>query len=193
MNSEQSALHKLTLAALLAAVVFSGSYMRIRFGVYTLTLANIFCILCGLLLGPWWGFAAAAVGSAIYDLLNGYAAQVISTFINKGMYALVSGVVLYFVFVKVLERERTQYAPQLVAGLCGALAYMFLYSVKNYFYNGMIEQGFTTAAQCWTLVITKLPAAAFNGIVGAVAAPFLSTAVQKALHAAHLDRLILWV
>jgi len=190
MNSERNAVWKLTLSALLAALVCVGSAIRIDCGVYTLTLANVFCILCGLLVGPWWGFAAAGVGSALYDMLGGYAAQVLFTFINKGMYALVSGVILYYVFVQVLQRERTQYVPQLVAGLCGALTYMLLYSVKNYFYNGMIEEGFTTAAQCWALVIAKLPATAFNGIVGAVVAPILSTAIQKALHAAHLDRLL---
>lgn len=187
MNSGHNAIHKLTLAAMLAAMVFIGSYMRIKCGVYTLTLANIFCILCGLLLGPWWGFAAAGVGSAIYDLLAGYAAQVLFTFVNKGMYALVSGVVLYFVFVRVLKRESGAYVPQLLAGLCGALAYMVLYSVKNYFYNGMIEQGLSTAAQCWALVVSKLPATVFNGVVGAVVAPILSTALQKALSTLHLE------
>ena len=42
------------------------------------------CLLAGLVLGPWYGFFAAGIGSGLADLLAGYAHYVPGTFIIKG-------------------------------------------------------------------------------------------------------------
>ncbi len=187
---------KLCVTAVMTAIVFLGNYLRITMpiavgGVTAFTLANILCALSGILAGPWWGFLAAGLGSGLYDLTNpNYVAEAPITFFTKGMYGLVAGLVLYYVFVRLLKRERSGYVPQLVSVICAAVSYLVVYSVKVFFYNGMLIEGYTTAVQCWAIVISKLPATLVNGALAVIFAPILGIAVCKGLKAAHLDRLL---
>ncbi len=196
-ESKQSRLIlKLCLTAMMTALVFLSNYLRITMpiavgGVTAFTLANILCALSGILLGPGWGFAAAGLGSFLYDLTNpNYADEAPITFFTKGLYGLVAGLVLYYVFVRLLKKSRDGYVPQSVSAICAAVGYMIVYTVKVFFYNGMVKQGFTTAVQCWAIVIEKLPSTLVNGVLAAVFAPILGVALCKALKAAHLDRLL---
>ena len=50
-------------------------------------------LLCGWLLGPGYGFAAAGLGSALADLISGYGVYVPATFIIKGLMALMAACV----------------------------------------------------------------------------------------------------
>ncbi|MBD5119222.1 MAG: ECF transporter S component [Clostridiales bacterium] len=186
-------LRKLTFAAMMTALVFVSNYLRIVLpiavgGVTAFTLANIMCTLSGLMLGPWWGLAAAGLGSALYDLTNPvYAVEAPITFFTKGTYGLVAGLVLYYVFVKQLKQERSGYLPMVASALCAAVAFLAIYSVKVYFYNGMLVQGFTEPVQCWALIVAKLPATLVNGALAVIFAPILGVALHKALKAAHLE------
>ena len=51
-------------------------------------LGDCFVLLSGWLLGPWWGGAAAGIGSMLTDLLNGYAHYAPGTFVIKGCMAI---------------------------------------------------------------------------------------------------------
>ena len=51
-------------------------------------------MISGLVLGPWYGFFAAGIGSGLADLLAGYAHYVPGTFIIKGLVALVAALLL---------------------------------------------------------------------------------------------------
>lgn len=51
-------------------------------------------ILSAYLLGPLWGALAAGIGSALADLISGYAIYVPATFIIKGLMALAAAAVL---------------------------------------------------------------------------------------------------
>ncbi len=51
-------------------------------------LGDCFVLLSGWLLGPVYGFFAAAIGSALADLLAGYAHYIPATFLIKGLVAL---------------------------------------------------------------------------------------------------------
>lgn len=184
---------KLCVAAMMTTLVFAGNYARIVLpisvgGVTAFTLANIMCTLSGLLVGPWWGFAAAGLGSALYDLTNPvYAAEAPLTFFYKGVYGLVAGLVMHDIFIKALKREKDSYLPMVASALCAALAFLMVYSAKVYFYNGMLVQGFTEPLQCWALIVAKLPATLFNGALAVIFAPILGVAVRKALKEAHLE------
>ena len=186
----------LCVTAMMTALVTVFSGMRIMLplavgGVTAFQLGNIMCTLSGLLLGPWWGFAAAGLGSFIYDLTHGYyASEALITFFIKGVYGITAGLVMYGVFVRLLKKERDSYVPMLVSSACAALAFLVVYSVKVYFYNGMLVEGFTTPVQCWALIVAKLPATLFNGIVAVIFAPILGVALLKALKAAHLNRML---
>ena len=192
MRKEQRLIVKICAVAMMAAIVFVGNYLRVKIpvslgGTTSFTLANILCALAGLLLGPWWGGLAAGLGSAIYDMLDPeYIVEAPITFLTKGMYGLVAGLVLYHVF----KNSREKYGPQAAATACSAVAYLLVYSVKNFFYNAMFLEGLTEPIQCWIVVASKLPASVFNGVVAVVFAPILGVALMKAMRAAHLDRMI---
>ena len=187
---------KICITAVMAAIVFVSNYLRITMpiavgGVTSFTLANILCALSGILLGPWFGFLAAGLGSAIYDLTNpAYVMETPITFFTKGMYGLVAGLVLHLIFVKLLKKRRDSYAPQVVSAACAAIGYLIIYSVKNFFYNGMLIEGYVTAGQCWAVVVAKLPATLVNGALAVIFAPILGVAITKALKSAKLDRIL---
>ena len=58
-----------------------------------LHMTNALCVLCGLLFGPGAGFLAAGLGSGLYDIVAGWGAECIITFINKGVIGLVAGLI----------------------------------------------------------------------------------------------------
>ena len=87
---KRNQIYKLVLTALLAALtyVMTRVVQVPTVGGYT-NLGDSMCLLAGLVLGPWYGFAAAGVGSALVDLLSGYAHYVPGTFVIKGLVALI--------------------------------------------------------------------------------------------------------
>lgn len=191
-NKSHQLLRRLTAAAVMTAIVFLGNYLRITMpvpvgGVTAFTLANILCALAGILLGPWYGFLAAGLGSAFYDLTNpNYVAEAPITMCTKGMYAFVAGAILYYIFRNVKEK----YSSQLAATICAAVGYMVVYSVKVYFYNGMLIGGFTEPVQCWAGVVSRLPATVTNGVIAIIFAPVLGVAIMKAMKSAHLEKML---
>lgn len=193
MNASRThaALLKLCTAAMMTAIVFVGNFLRVTMpvplgGVTSFTLANILCALSGILLGPWYGFMAAGLGSFLYDCTNPvYAIEAPITLLTKGMYGLVAGLVLYYLF----KNRREKYGPQVAAAFCAAVGYMLAYCVKNYFYNASI-QGLTEPVQRWALVVSKMPATVVNGLIAVIFAPILGVALMKALRAAHLEQIL---
>ena len=91
MNASRThaALLKLCTAAMMTAIVFVGNFLRVTMpvplgGVTSFTLANILCALSGILLGPWYGFMAAGLGSFLYDCTNPvYAIEAPITLLTK--------------------------------------------------------------------------------------------------------------
>jgi uncharacterized membrane protein len=90
-------LKKLTMAALIAALVFVVTYLvRIPIPVVSggyVNLGDTVIYLGSFLLGGLPGAAAAAVGSALADLLAGYAIYAPATFIIKGLMGLACGII----------------------------------------------------------------------------------------------------
>lgn len=180
---------RLCAAAVMAALVFWGSEMQIQIpavvGFSRFHLGNIMCALSGLVLGPWWGGLAAGMGSALFDMMNpAYIAEAPITFLTKGLYGLVCGLVYAKVF-----RRKSNYLTETVATVCAAVSYAGIYLAKNFFYNNMLLAGMSASA-AWLAMLEKAPSALFNGGVAVVFAPILGVAIHKALHAAHLDRVL---
>ena len=176
---------KIVIAGLLAALTAVGSAIRITMpldiaGTTSFHLGTILCALCGILLGPWLGGAAAGIGSAIYDMLNPlYISEAWITLLMKGAYGLAAGLVIR------AGKQNGSYVKALLATVAGALAYAALYLAKSYFYSGLLLHGLTPDAALLT-VIGKLPATAFNAVVAIIAAPLLAAAIQKVLEKNHL-------
>jgi len=171
---------KIVLTALLAALTVVGSAIRITIpvdiaGTTSFHLGNILCALSGILLGPWYGAAAAGIGSAIYDMLNPlYISEAWITFVTKGAYGLAAGIIAH------TGRKPWGYGKAVLASLAGALTYAALYLAKTYFYSGILLKGLSPEAAALT-VVTKLPATVFNAVVAILFAPMLAVAIRRAL------------
>lgn len=188
MDSKQHiSTRKIVFAALMAALTVVGSALRIKVpadvvGTSAFHLGNIMCALSGLLLGPWLGGAAAAVGSALFDIVidPAYISESWITFLTKGAYGVVVGLVAY------TGRKNWGYGKALIATVCGAASYAALYLAKSYFYSGLLMHSLTAQA-AWLSVVGKLPATTFNAAVAIIAAPLLAVAIRKSLEKSHLS------
>ena len=177
----------LVTAALMAALTVAGSALRITIpldiaGTTSFHLGNIMCALSGILLGPWLGGLASGLGSFIYDVVfyPAYLSEAWITFLTKGAYGLIAGLVVC------AGKNKWGYGKATLATIAGALTYAALYLAKSYFYSGLFEKGLTPEAAMLT-VIGKLPATAFNAAVAVIFAPILAVSIRKALERSHIS------
>ena len=153
----------MVMAAVMAALTYvattvikipapTGGYVHIGDGLV---------LLCGWILGPWWGGAAAGIGSMLVDLLSGYGHYVPGTLIIKGLDALVAALIF-----RTLGRGKT---AMLVSGIVGETI-----MVLGYFaYASMIlGKGLAAAA--------SIPGNIVQGIAGIAIGLALAVLLQKA-------------
>ena len=91
MKKRNETIRMLVLSAMFAALCCVTT-MLVQFPTvagYT-NIGEGMCLLAGLVLGPWYGFFAAGIGSGLADLLAGYGHYVPGTFLIKGLVALVA-------------------------------------------------------------------------------------------------------
>lgn len=176
---------KIVLVGLLAALTAVASTLRIKVpagivGTSAFHLGNIFCALSGILLGPWMGGLAAGLGSAIHDIVFDptYISECWLTFLMKGAYGLVVGLVFSF------GKRSPNYLKATVASAAGAVTYALLYLFKSYI-KAMVVQGIA-ASSAWIAVLDKIPATVFNAVVAIIFAPMLASAIRTALKKNHL-------
>ena len=92
---KKETIRKLVLSAMFAALCCVATLVvQIPIATGYLNVGEGMCLLSGLVLGPWYGMAAAGIGSGLADLLAGYAHYVPGTFIIKGLVALVAALLL---------------------------------------------------------------------------------------------------
>ena len=129
----------------------TGGYMN---------LGDTIVLLSAYLLGPWWGAAAAGIGSGMADLIAGYAAYAPATLLIKAIMAI-SAAFLY----KVLGRKTWTLIP------CGILGEAIM--VLGYWgYDGLLMGSLLGAA---VGILSNLTQAAFG-----LAASTALTAALKA-------------
>ena len=185
MKRQTLTTRKIVFAALMAALTVIGSGLRIKVpagiaGTSAFHLGNIMCALSGILLGPWLGGLAAALGSAIYDMFDPmYIAECWLTFLMKGCYGLVVGLVFS------IGKKKWNYLKATLASAAGAVTYAVLYLTKNYI-KAILIQGVATSG-AWIAVIDKLPATVFNAAVAILFAPMLAAAIRRGLKQNHLS------
>ena len=160
---ENQKVRKLVLSALMAALVYvATSIIQIPSPVNGyVNLGDCFVLLSGWLLGPWYGAAAAGIGSMLVDLLSGYGHYVPGTLIIKGLDALVAALIF-----RALGRGKT---AMLVSGIVGETI-----MVLGYFaYASMIlGKGLAAAA--------SIPGNIVQGIAGIAIGLALAVLLQKA-------------
>ena len=135
MNNQK--VRKLVLSALMAALVYvATSIIQIPSPVNGyVNLGDCFVLLSGWLLGPWYGAAAAGIGSMLVDLLSGYGHYVPGTLIIKGVDALAAALIF-----RAMGRSKT---ALLVSGIVGEIIMV----VGYFFYASLIlGKGLAAAA-----------------------------------------------
>lgn len=87
---------------------------------------DTFVLLAGWCLGPVLGFISAAVGSALADLLTGYALYAPATFFVKGIVALSAWLVWAFM-KKLVKKSSLDFIPRIVGAVVGEVLMVALY------------------------------------------------------------------
>ena len=90
MSNNVTTLKRLAFAGVAAAFVFIGTQLRIPTAIGYINLGDAVILLSSFLMGPF-AFFPSAIGSALGDLLAGYAQYVIPTFLIKGLMGYVAG------------------------------------------------------------------------------------------------------
>lgn len=179
MNNRSLSTRKIVFTALMAALTVAGSAIRVKVpsaivGTNAIHLGNIMCALSGILLGPQLGALAAGLGSAIYDMFDPmYIAEAWLTFLMKGAYGLVAGLITHS------GKNKWNYGKATVATTAAAIVYALLYLGKSYF-KGVYVKGLTSTASLLALAEKILPTS-FNAVVAIIFAPILAIAIRKAL------------
>ena len=116
-------IRKLVLSAMFAALCCVATMIvQIPTVAGYTNLGECMCLLAGLVLGPWYGFFAAGIGSGLADLLAGYAHYVPGTFIIKGLVALVAALLLRPLLKK--GEKIPFWRLALIIYLCGFVLFM---------------------------------------------------------------------
>ncbi len=161
----------------MAAIVLAVTEFRIPLGESKIHLANAFCLLSGMLLGPVSGGLASGIGSAIYDAHAGYdAAGVLITFVSKFAMAWVCAKLM-----SVREEKRLTPVRTVLACVCGALTYVALYMLKTWLFKMYVEP--VPADTIPAVMIGKLIPSLINAAFAVVTAPIFYHAVRPALKA----------
>lgn len=86
---KKETIRKLVLSAMFAALCCVATLVvQIPIATGYLNVGEGMCLLSGLVLGPWYGMAAAGLGSGLADLLAGYGIYVPATLVIKALVAL---------------------------------------------------------------------------------------------------------
>ena len=106
---------KLCLAALFAALACAGTSIAIPLPVGYFNLGDIFVLCAAWILGPVLGYAAAAIGTALADVILGYLVYAPATFVVKGCMALAAALLLP-VFLSILKKD---FPARLITAIIG--------------------------------------------------------------------------
>ena len=117
-------IRKMVLAALMAALTYVATMVvRIPSPMQGyVNLGDCCVLLSGWILGPWWGGAAAGIGSMLVDLLGGDMSFVPGTLIIKFLDAMAAALI-----VKALGRKTYSYVVGGLAGEAIMVAGYFVY------------------------------------------------------------------
>ena len=153
----------MVLAALMAALTYVATMVvRIPSPMQGyVNLGDCCVLLSGWILGPWWGGAAAGIGSMLTDLLNGYAHYAPGTLVIKGVMALVAALM----YEKMGRTATSRIAGGVVSEIIMVLGYFGYASL-------LLGKGLAAAA--------SIPGNIFQGVVGLVVGVLLVTVLERA-------------
>ena len=155
-------LRKLVFSALFAALTCCATMLRFPAGIGYIHAGDAVVLLGAFLLGPRWGAFAAGLGSAMADLLAGYALYVPATFIIKALMALAAAFILKRAAIK---------KTAVKAAAAGVVAELIM--VAGYFCYDCFVLKYGLAA------LGDIPTNLIQAAFGVVAGVFLYNAISK--------------
>lgn len=183
-NQKQRRPYLVAFIGVMAALVFIVTYFRFPFMGSQLHFANALCLLAGMLFGGPLGAIAAGLGSALYDLIGFYGpVEALITFLNKGLMALVCGLILSAPQKRIPGRLMS-----FIASTVGALLYVALYLFKTYITQRFILH--SAPETIGAMLISKAVPSLMNAAFAAIVAPLLYAALKPALEKVGLYRMI---
>ena len=187
MKQKRFSTKQIVQIALMAALVFVGTNLRIKIPVggdgTMLHLGNVFCLLSGLLFGGLPGGLAAGFGSAIFDLTSEYASEAWITFINKFAMGFVAGLVAQW-GAKHPQALATLRLRTVLGAILGSLTYVLLYIAKTMIWQHYVYGVAWPAV--WPIVAVKGAVTLTNGFIAVGASLLLYFALRPALERANL-------
>lgn len=166
--------HQVVLIGVMSAIVFVANYisfpipLSISGDATRIHVANAFCLLSGMLLGPIGGGLSAGIGSMFYDFTNPiYISGAPFTFIFKFLLAFTAGKLVSAPSNQSASTPAPSVARTILAGCAGQLVYIVLYIGKKF-----IKTYFLLGAALGTALV-DCATALFASTVNAVFAVFL--------------------
>jgi uncharacterized membrane protein len=98
-----------------------------------INLGDCIVLLAGWALSPLYGFFAAAIGSALADILSGYITYAPATFVIKGLMAVIA-----FYLFKVLHEKIGNLPSRIISGLTAEIVMVSGYFIFEGFLYGFI-------------------------------------------------------
>ena len=162
-NNAKEILLKICIAGMFAALICVAT-MIIQIpsplGGYV-NFGDCFILIAAWVLGPVYGFAAGGIGSALADLLSGYAHYVPGTFVIKGLIAVAAALIVR-AFLK--KDEKLRLPGYVVGGIAGEIIMVGGY----YLYAAVaLGKGFVVA---FDSVLGNVVQGAFGVVLGTILA-----------------------
>lgn len=182
MSNRKGSAYIPAFIGVMAAAAFVSNFLSIPVGTSRVHLGNAVPLLSGMLFGGPLGALAAGLGSALFDLVYGFVdpvsggavppvAEALVTFVNKGLMALVCGVIV---------NDRRNTAPRAVVtyigAIAGALLYVALFLIKTNLYSLAF-----TPHLLFAVVPARAVTSSINAAIAVLLAPFLYHFLSLAL------------
>lgn len=126
-------------------------------------LGDCIVLLSAFLMPVSYGFCAAAIGSALADVLSGYAMYAPATFIIKGLMVIA----VYFVYKQFAKNDKNKLLGKIISGFVAEVV-----MVAGYFVFEGFLYGFEAS-------LVNIPANAMQGIVGLIMGILLINVFEK--------------
>lgn len=160
-------LMKIVFTALFMALCCAATLISIPSPASTgyLNLGDCFVILSGWMLGPVYGFLAGGIGSAISDLVLGYAVYAPATLVIKGLMAVIA----YLAFTGLSKLIKNKpILPRIISGV-----FCEIIMIGGYFlYDSLLAGSFAPA-------VPGIPGNAVQGLFGIVVSTIIIGILSK--------------
>ena len=155
-----------------ALIIVSVQFIRIPFGPQFVHLGNALVVIAVLIFGARKGALVATVGLGLFDIFNGYAAEVWITILES----LIVCFVLYLVFEKLLK-SNDKMMNIIIVGVIAAV--IILNFVKYTIINSVVAAIPLNAAMA--LALTKIGGTFGTSVVTIIAVPLLYPVFKRIL------------